>query len=124
MIPRHRWRSDPRLRCVDAADGHRRRSLDSWVHVCVVTNLTSRQVRVCGHLTGAVIPPLVATATLIPSVLAALRGALQDVMHDPALADTREALQLAGFAQPTAADYEPLAALGREMASAFNQETT
>ncbi len=100
--------------------------LDSWVHDLLRRHEPdfAAQVRVVDTTPARPIPPLVATATLIPSVLAALRGALQDVMHDPALADTREALQLAGFAQPTAADYEPLAALGREMASAFNQETT
>lgn len=98
--------------------------LDSWVHDLLRHHEPdfAARVRVVDSTPARPIPPLVATAALDEPTLAALRGALDEAAHDPALADTMRSLQLAGFAQASANDYEPLAALGRGMASAFDLE--
>lgn len=99
--------------------------LDSWVHDLLRRHEPdfAAQVRVIESTPARPIPPLVATAPLSDATLDALRAALDYAARDPALADTMQALQLAGFAQPDAQDYELLAALGRATASAFNPET-
>jgi ABC-type phosphate/phosphonate transport system substrate-binding protein len=69
------------------------------------------------------IPPLVATAAVDDETLARLRAALHAVAADPAHRDTMASLLLAGFANPAAADYEPLAALATAAAPEFTPES-
>ncbi len=70
-----------------------------------------RRVRVLGWTTATPGLPLVTAAGQPPATVRALRIALADVLTDPALAGTRAALRLTGFATLGRADYAVIPAL-------------
>ncbi|KTT17819.1 PhnD/SsuA/transferrin family substrate-binding protein [Pseudacidovorax intermedius] len=97
--------------------------LDSYYHDLLVQNAPhfAAQVRTVATTAARPIPPLVATAGLDGSVMAALRAALAEVATEPALAGERHRLRLAGFAVPQAADYAPLAAMAAADIPSFEE---
>lgn len=97
--------------------------LDGWYHDLLRQDDSAfaAQVRVIASTEARPIPPWVATAPLAPDELQRLRAALQAAAAAPELAHTRNRLLLAGFAQPAARDYAPLALLPELAGPAFEE---
>jgi ABC-type phosphate/phosphonate transport system substrate-binding protein len=97
--------------------------LDSYYHDLLRRNepALAQQVRIVASTEAMPIPPLVATAALMPDELARLRDALQAVVTAPELAATTERLLLAGFAVPDPADYDVLAAIALRAIPPFEE---
>lgn len=106
--------------CIDAGP------LDSYYHALLRRHepAFAAQVRVVDRTAQRPIPPLIATVPLDDASLARLRQALLDTAQDPALRESMEHLLLDTFTVSDAADYEPMAALGLRMQTAFIWEST
>jgi ABC-type phosphate/phosphonate transport system substrate-binding protein len=87
--------------------------LDSYSHDLLMRYdaAFAAQVRAIASTATRPIPPLVATAKVVPAELARLRDALLGTPHASDLTETMSRLQLAGFAVPEASDYDVLAAI-------------
>ena len=103
--------------------------LDSYSHDLLRLNdpALAAKVRSLASTPARPIPPLVATARIDVSALAALRAALCATATEPALRDSLVALQLSGFAVPQSSDYDllpPLAALAQRAFASFQLAAT
>ncbi|MDB5873068.1 MAG: phosphate transporter substrate-binding protein [Ramlibacter sp.] len=97
--------------------------LDSYYHDLLAHHepAFAAQVRSVASTGALPIPPLVATASLAPGQLQALREALAAAARSPEMAPLMERLLLDGFAFPDAADYDGLAALAKDPLPAFEE---
>ena len=95
--------------------------LDSYYHDLLRQDdpAFAAQVRTIASTQARPIPPLVATAPLRDAQLQALRSALQASIAAPALAEVRQRLLLAGFAEPEGASYDSLPAIAAQPMPAF-----
>ena len=86
--------------------------LDSYVHDLIKRHEpdTAAKLRTIESTAMTPIPLLIASPGIGDGMIARLRNALLSCHTDPALADTREALLLARFAEVDAADYQALPA--------------
>ena len=81
--------------------------LDSYVHDLLkhTDPQFAAQVRIIDTTDPTPMPPLVATAKLIPGAVDRIRGAFESIHKEPSLAHAREALLLERFMVPDAAVY-------------------
>jgi len=97
--------------------------LDSYYHDLLRRHdpAFAAQVRTLASTQPLPIPPFIATKALSADDLRRLRDALGAAGSDASIAPLMERLLLRGFAFPTSADYQPLAAMPSRLATPFEE---
>ncbi len=86
----------------------------TWAHLQRLRPDTTKALRVIAWTKATPGLPLIAAVTIDATLLAALRQALAEVAHDPALAALRDALLLDGFETLPNTAYDAILALERD----------
>lgn len=97
--------------------------LDSYYHDLLRHDepACAAQVRTIAFTRWMPIPPLVATAGVPAAEVQRLRASLGKAMAEPALANERSMLLLAGFATPAVSDYAVLAQIAGQSLPSFEE---